>query len=213
VNTVALPEGAGRGAEETLTTMSDIHYPFYLIVDEPGTAGAGGPRRLGVPGGVSYLQAGASGPPRLLAKAPAKGEPACALEAVGGARPQLLLLSPGDARVRVNGQPAPPVALLGVKDQVQLGGGPLLHVTAYHAARVGPTPADQVGRECPVCRAPLAATTVYVCPGCGTALHCEVEDKGPDRLECARLTSECPTCRAPVVLEAGWAYLPELADG
>jgi hypothetical protein len=192
--------------------MPETQYPFYLIVD---AAGPGGPERVGVPPGVSYLQAGEAGPPRLLPRAPARGGPACAVEAVAGRQPQLLLLllSPAGARVRVNGQPAPRAALLGIKDQVQLGGGPLLHVTAYHAARVGPTPDDRLGQECPVCRAALAATTVYVCPGCRTALHCEGEDKGPDRLECARLTSECPTCRAPVVMQEGWAYLPELADG
>jgi hypothetical protein len=190
--------------------MPDSQYPFYLIVGELGGAD---PQRLGVPGGVSYMQAGAAGPPRLLAQAPAQGEPAFAVEAVGGRQPQLLLLSPAGARVRINGQPAPRVALLSIKDQVQLDGGPVLHVTAYHAARVGPTPDDQLGQECPVCRAPLAATTVYVCPGCRTALHCEGEDKGPERLECARLTSECPTCRAPVVMQEGWAYLPEYADG
>jgi hypothetical protein len=189
--------------------MSEKPCPFHLIA---GGAGADGPERLGVPPGVSYLQAGGAGRVRLLAKAPAKGEPACAVEPVGGRTPQLLLLSPPGARVRVNGQPAPRVALLNVKDQVQLGGGPTLHVTAYHAARVGPTPEGALGQECPVCRVPLAATTVYVCPGCGAALHCEGEEKGPDRLECARLSSECPACRAPVVMREGWAYLPELAD-
>jgi hypothetical protein len=189
--------------------MPDLECPFHLIVDGPGPDGA---RRLGVPAGVSYLQAGGAGAPRLLARAPARGEAACALEPVGGREPRLLLLSPPGARVRVNGQAAPRVALLAVKDQVQVGGGPLLHVTAYRAARVRPTPPDRLGKECPVCRAPLAVTTVYVCPGCGTAMHCEGEEEGPDRLECARLSSECPTCRAPVVLRAGWAYLPELAD-
>ncbi len=189
--------------------MSDKLYPLHLIADGPGPGEA---ERLGVPHGVSYLQVGPAAWVRLLAKAPAKGEPACAVEPVGGREPLLLLLSAAGARVRVNGQPAPPVALLGVKDQVQVGGGPLLHVTAYHAARVGPAPEGLLGRECPVCRVPLAATTVYVCPGCGAALHCEGEEKGPDRLECARLSSECPACRAPVVMQEGWAYLPELAD-
>ena len=193
--------------------MSDMGHPFFLIVDDLGDAGPEGPQRVGVPPGVSYLYANAAGRPRLLAEAPAKGEPACAVEAVTGRQPQLLLLSPPGARVRVNGQPAPRVALLSIKEQVQLGSGPALHVTAYHAARVRPTPDDRLGQECPVCRAPLAATTVYVCPDCRTALHCEAEDKGPDRLECARLTSECPTCLAPVVMQEGWAYLPELADG
>ncbi len=189
--------------------MAENSCPFHLIVEG---GGPGGPERLGVPPGVSYLQAGAAGRVRLLPRPPAKGEPACAVEPVGGRTPQLLLLSPAGARVRVNGQPAPRVALLGVKDQVQIGGGPALHVTAYHAARVGPTPEGLLGKECPVCRVPLAGTTVYVCPGCGAALHCEGEEKGPDRLECARLSSECPACRAPVVMQEGWAYLPESAD-
>src|SRR5215469_17030556 len=149
--------------------MSEKHLPFHLIAE--------GAERLGVPPGVSYLQADAAGGVRLLGKAPGKGAPACAVEPVGGRTPQLLLLNPAGARVRVNGQPAPPVALLNVRDQVQLGSAPALHVTTYHAARVGPTPEGLLGKECPVCRAPLAATTVYVCPGCGAALHCEGEEK------------------------------------
>jgi hypothetical protein len=190
-----------------------MEYPFYLIVDDLGAESVDGPERIGVPPGVSYLQAARAGSPRLLHAAPLTGEPACVVEPVGGRQQQLLLLGPPGACVRVNGQPAPRVALLGIKDQVQVGSGPVLHVTAYHAARVGPTPEDRLGQECPVCRVPLGATTVYVCPACRTALHCEGEEKGADRLECARLTSECPTCRAPVVMQEGWAYLPELADG
>jgi hypothetical protein len=138
---------------------------------------------------------------------------AAVLEAVTvGRQPFLLMLSAGLQRPRVNGQRAPCVSLLSVRDQVQLPDGRLFHVTRYTQPAIGRPGSDHLGKECPVCRTRFGTeTTVYLCPACGTAAHCEGEEKPADqRLECIRLSSECPTCGAPVVMTQGYTYLPEL---
>jgi hypothetical protein len=137
---------------------------------------------------------------------------AAVFEAVAvGHQPYLLMLSPGGQRLRVNGQRAPRVALLSVRDQVQLPDGGVLHVTRYTQPAIGRPGAEHVGKECPVCRDRFAPETiVYVCPSCGSAAHCEGDEKpAEERLECIRLSSECPTCGAPVVMTQGYTYLPE----
>jgi hypothetical protein len=158
--------------------------------------------KLEVPAvGTARLELGAGADEELL------------LEGVAvGRQPYLLLLSPGQRRPRVNGQWAPRVALLNVRDQVQLPDGTVWHVTLYTGSALGRPEAEHVGKECPVCRLRLTPeTTVYVCPSCATATHCEGEDRPADeRLECIRLSSECPSCGGPVVLGQGYTYLPEL---
>jgi hypothetical protein len=192
--------------------MSSPVQQFQLIVDrlQPPPS-AKRPEPIEVPPGVWHLGADADGRPCLLAGTPADPDAAPVLEAVGAGRSQrLMLLNPAGPRPRVNGQPPPRVALLNVKDQLQLGDW-VLHVTMVNRPQVGTPPAEVIGKECPVCRFPIAAdTTVYVCHGCGTPLHCEGEEKGADRLECVHLGSECPVCNAPIVMKAGYVYLPEL---
>jgi hypothetical protein len=166
---------------------------------------------LSVPAGVSYLTVVPGEPPRLEDHPPADGG-AFALEAVGSrGQDHLLLVSPVDHPGRCNGQPLPRLALLTVKDQLQLGDH-LLHITLFHRPRLGPPPADFVGRECPVCRLPITPETrIFICPHCETPLHCEGEDRPKDeRLECVYLGSECPMCHRAIVLQEGYAYLPEV---
>jgi hypothetical protein len=182
---------------------------FHLIPDAlAGTGEAPRPEPIRVPAGVSYL-AVTEGRPQVSDR---PGAAAVALEAVSAfGQDRLLAVAPARGQARCNGQPLPRVALLGVRDQLRFG-DTLLHVTLFHRPHVGPPPADTLGRECPLCRVALVGgTTVYVCSHCGTALHCEGEERLADeRLECARLASACPACDRPVVLSAGYAYYPEV---
>src|SRR5262249_37966143 len=128
-----------------------------------------------------------------------------------GHQPYLLLATPGVGQARVNGEPAPVVTLLSVKDQVQVTPDTVLHVTQYTRPPIGPPTEGLLRQACPVCRRSVQGdTTVYVCPGCGKPTHCEGEDKPADvRLECIRLGTECPTCSAAVVYTQGYTYIPE----
>jgi hypothetical protein len=202
--------------------MTEPAKEFRLLIDPLGLAGepAARPEKrpaaadlaaLYVPAGVSYLTVAPGGAPQLARQPPTGGD-AFALEPVSShGQDHLLIVSPAHEPARCNGQSLPRLALLAVKDQLQLGDH-LLHVTLFHRPRLGPPPADFLGRECPVCRlAVVAETRIFICPHCDTPLHCEGEDKPKDqRLECVYLGSECPTCRRPVVLQEGYAYLPEV---
>jgi hypothetical protein len=179
---------------------------FHLITDSLALdAPSAPPTTLALPAGVGYLHFEGE-QPVVTEEAPA--EPAVVLEPVrAGSLPRLLLVVPEGRRVRVNGQPVPRVALLGVRDQLQIDAGPILHVTLHHRPQVGPPTGDRLGQECPVCRGPLTAeTTAYVCPSCGIGLHAE----GEDGLDCVNVGSECPACGAAVTMTAGYAYFPEL---
>lgn len=186
--------------------MAHFGSQFHLITDSLALdAPSAPPTTLPLPAGVCYLRLDGE---RLVVTEEAPTEPTVVLEPVRvGTQSRLLLVVPAGRRVRVNGQPVPCVALLGVRDQLQIDAGPILHVTLHHRPQVGPPTADRLGQECPVCRGPLTAeTTVYVCSACGIALHAE----GEDGLDCVNIGSECPACGAAVTMTAGYAYIPEL---
>jgi hypothetical protein len=151
--------------------------------------------------------------PRIASKRPSKGMPHLMVEPVRrGLQQQLVVVNPSGAKVRVNGMPAPRVAILGEKDQLQVGPACVLHVTIYNDVTVKPASEAAAGEPCPICRVPIdAGTTVYTCPGCGAYLHCEGEEKPEgERLECARTSTQCPTCELPIVWHQGFSYRPEL---
>jgi hypothetical protein len=185
--------------------------PLPLNGEAPVRPAGGDLPILSVAPGVSYLTVVPGELPRLE-HAPTSRGMAFALEAVGSrGQDQLLLISPAGHAGRCNGQPLPRLALLAVKDQLQLGDH-LLHVTLFHRPRLGPSPTDFVGRECPVCRLAITPETrIFICPHCETPLHCEGEDRPKDeRLECVYLGSECPMCHRALVLQEGYAYFPEV---
>lgn len=124
--------------------------------------------------------------------------------------PQLFVLVPSHADARINGQPAPRLALLKEKDVFTCGRHVILHVTLYHHASLGSPRPELIGKECPVCRVPFTAeTTVFAC-SCGAALHHEASD--PQGLKCATMRGDCPSCGRPIVLEAGYTWQPRLDD-
>jgi hypothetical protein len=125
-------------------------------------------------------------------------------------RPQLFMHVPASAHARINGQPAPRLALLNEKDTLTCGDRIILHVTVYNHSALGKPQPILIGKECPVCRVPFTTeTTVFTCT-CGTALHQET-DKA-EGLQCASMRSDCPSCNRPIVLAPGYTYLPNLDD-
>ncbi|MBM4041911.1 MAG: hypothetical protein FJ290_25725 [Planctomycetes bacterium] len=189
---------------------------FYLLLDPLcPPAGDGATRRvpmdaLEVPEGVSFLTLDTGGRPTLDEDAPGKG--AFAIEPVmDGAAPRLLLVGPGAV---VNGQPAPRLALLDVRDQVALDACPyLLHVTRLHPPSVGPVPPALVGRKCPICRAPFqAGDSVYTCWACGTSVHHSSpasEGGAEEGGGCFESLKACPACGHELIVDEGFTYVPE----
>jgi len=163
------------------------------------------------PSRVSYLTTASGEPPRLSPTPPESAAEAIALEPVHHHGRSWLLMRSRGRDVRVNGLPAPRIAALRVGDQVQAGGEYALHVSVYTRPYVGPRLDEHADKTCAYCRTEFEpGSTVYVCPHCRTALHCQGDEKPEgDRLTCARLVSECPKCHMPVVMKEEYAYVPE----
>jgi hypothetical protein len=128
-----------------------------------------------------------------------------------GGAPRLLLVSAPGSGLRVNGLPAPPVALLKERDEIDFAEAPYrAHVTAYTGTCVGTPSEEDVGATCPICTKRIRADRkTYRCAVCGLVLHCEDDTPDdPDALPCAPLCDECPRCRTPVRTEAGYTYIP-----
>jgi len=141
----------------------------------------------------------------------------CCLEPVYHTeQPLLVFLCPRSDRQqpshpRLNGQPAPTVAVLGIGDQLQVGSH-VLHVTIYNQPVIGAATDEQVGRDCAYCRLPIAAgATIYHCP-CGAILHSEAEatDSADEPLRCLQNVTLCPACQESIRLEKGYLYEPAL---
>jgi hypothetical protein len=126
-----------------------------------------------------------------------------------GRRAALLMLSPPGVEARVNDRPSPRLAVLGVGDQLQIG-ETVLHLTRYREFAVGPPTPELLGRRCGVCRVPFDESTQVYVHECGAPMHLEPESKpANERLECA-LLGNCPNCEEPIIMQSGYAYLPEL---
>jgi hypothetical protein len=108
---------------------------------------------------------------------------------------------PGSAP-RVNGEAAPSLVVLAPGDFFQTAPGFGFTVALFCHPQVGAPPAGVVGRPCPFCRVPFAATaTTFTC-GCGAVLHCEVDAQ--HGLQCAQMSQACPVCKRPIALEEGY---------
>ena len=124
-----------------------------------------------------------------------------------GSTPRLAL-APLASHIRINGHPAPPIAVLRSGDEIDIGDDWRLHLTLYRSQPVVLTGPDLIGRECPVCLSRLEANQpTFVC-GCGTAMHI-VEHNRVGELDCANAAGECPNCRHKIDLRAGYESLPE----
>ena len=202
--------------------VADASQQFRFVVDRihagtlaaperrAGRAAAGTPEVLDVQWGApSGLVVGEDGVPRLVPAADAPDDAVLIEPVLAGPQPELLMVSRGGPRLRVNGQPAPLVALLAERDQLQLSEDLILHVATYHEPRIGRPSPDQVSRVCPLCRVVIAPTTiVYTCWACGLPMH--LEGDGLDKLDCARAVKTCANCRtARIILEPQYASFPE----
>jgi hypothetical protein len=167
---------------------------------------------LVVPAEPAWLVAQPGESPRLARRKPAGSAPCVRLEAVTLRRQlRLLLMCPGEQRVRVNGVIAPPLVALKENDCVRLDADVALHVALFNRPCIGPVNAKLVGKECPVCRVPFAVNVRCCSCACGAAMHCE-EDAVTDGLQCAQLRSSsgCIVCQRPVILQPGYNCLPEV---
>ena len=173
------------------------------------------PSSVEIPPGPSVLAVCARDGPRLLpVEHRDPGHVSYVVEPlVGKRRPQLALFArEGAEPVRVNGLPAPSVALLEPGDQVQLGRDVVLHVSLFRRPFVGVAGAKHQDKTCPVCRARVAAEDViYVCANCETVMHLESKPPdGQDPLECALISASCPFCGWDVVMTEGFTHRLEL---
>lgn len=218
--------------------MSSSAARFHLVLDalvEPGgpratAAGAPAPDTLEVPEGVSFLVPGSGERPVLGAGPAPRG--AFAIEPVwDAAHPRLLLVGPPGSTAVVNGQPAPRVVLLDLRDQVAFARSPyVFHVTRYHPPCVGPAPEALAGRKCPICLERFTAgEPVYVCWNCRAAVHFAEPDPAAElhpapgrqtprehlppasreELDCIQRCVTCPSCDLEIALSEGFSYLPE----
>lgn len=167
-----------------------------------GTLTTNGLTRIEVPAGPSYLVLGGEKP--YLVTVPPTRLPADSIYLVEplsrGPDTALLLLAPAAQPVRVNGEHIARVACLKDADVVELGPcGWVCQATLSVRVTIGRPPDAYLGRECPICRTPFVeSTSVWLCPGCGTALHAEPPD-APGAKRCIDPCSECPSCGAPIV--------------
>lgn len=159
-----------------------------------------------------YLVAEAGGPPRMTSDRPPRGSRFVALEPLRqqDGRSRLIMRQDG-AQARINGLPAPCIAVLRRGDQLQIDDEHLLHVALYVRPYFGEPTAEHVGQKCPFCKSAIqAGQRIYLCPHCGTAMHCQEDEVAErDRLRCAMLATECRHCAAAVVMKEGFSDVPE----
>ena len=170
------------------------------------------PDALEIPRGLSYLGLTGKGRVVIRARSPKRTKLMAELEVIKVRGQEFLLMaSRPESRARVNGHAVPRLAAPRLRDQLQFGTGPVMHLTVYNRPVLAPPAPEFIGKECHVCRVPFTeGTKVFTCSFCRTPLHCEGEEKDRDeRLECARLRSECPFCHEPLRRTEGYLYVPE----
>ncbi len=129
-------------------------------------------------------------------------------------RRYLLMLQGGDApeqsSVRHNGQPAWPVTLLRVKDEVRTAAGSFF-VSSQRSQSVFSPEQRHLGVQCPLCTLRVEKDTLLFACGCGALLHCE-DERWPEaeRLECAKLAPACPNCQQAIDFQIGIEWEPAL---
>jgi hypothetical protein len=127
------------------------------------------------------------------------------LEPVLDQRKQLRLLAlfPAKSAPVINGEPGLHFALLTPGDVFRWAEGAPYRLVLFNKPSIGAPPEAALGKPCPVCRVPFAASTTTVACQCGAVIHCEPD--GPDALQCAQMSGTCPVCRRRLVLTQGYA--------
>ncbi len=172
----------------------------FRLIELPDAGGdtLARPRQaLEIPPGAWALDPGhGDAPPRL---AEHTGTSTLAVEALRHERERRLLIAAARGEtLRINGERSAGVGCLRDRDVVQLPGGRHFRVALALRSVVGPAPPEYSTRACPVCRQPIAGSTVWICPTCDAACHCE--PAGGAGSGCV-LGHECPSCRGPLVFD------------
>jgi hypothetical protein len=195
---------------ENLGRRSTTHDPDARHQSSPGFS-----EYLEIPNRIGYLTAGKNDPPRFVNRNRVNSDNVYLVQPLWeNSQPTLLLLSPGRKPPLINGLPAPPVALLHMKDEILFckSCSYAAHVTLFIRPRIGPPFEINVGKKCPVCKTGIRPDSItYTCHFCGQILHCEgTAHPNKDHLNCATICRNCPICLTPIQQTHGYAYLPEL---
>jgi hypothetical protein len=166
-------------------------------------------RELVVPATPSWLApARRSGaPPRIVRRTQRASKSAIALEELDvGGRPALLAAFPRGTRARLNGAPAPRLALLRAGDALLLPGGAQLRLALWCTPVRGPAAPEQIGVPCAICRVAFTSeATVLACAACGALVHDENAGiAGGEPLTCASYAGACPGCTRRLQTQEGY---------
>ncbi len=169
---------------------------------------------LRVPEGLSYLVTGvAAGGPRLVpdsaATSAAEGTCGVILEPIARQRELCLLMvvSPAQQPVLINGVTAGRVATLREGDVVQLDDGRhTFHVALHLHSVIGRAPKERADELCLTCHRTLDHDIVLICSVCGQAQHCDTSGDANAR-NCI-LSTTCPSCKTTIHTD-GYTALPE----
>ena len=160
---------------------------------------------LRVPEGLSYLVIGpAAGGPRIVPEsAAASADPSCPdgtcsviLEPIArqGELVLLMVLSPAQPPVVINGVTAGRVATLRQGDVIQLDDGRhAFHVALHLHSVIGRAPKDRADDLCLTCHRTLDRDIVLICSVCGHAQHCDTS--GDEKARNCILSDTCPSCK------------------
>lgn len=141
-----------------------------------------------------------------LGQAPNRREAVAALRFVERRLSADLAMVPLRDGVRVNGLPAPPLAILTTQDSVLLAPGCLSFVTERFRPYVGPPLGELLKKKCPICRMLPEPTSRVVTCRCGVPYTYETEESHPElpaseRLNCFEKARVCICCGRTLSLE------------
>jgi hypothetical protein len=152
--------------------------------------------------GPTWARVDAPDAPAPLATIPARQPGALGLEIVRRQFSAYLALRSLRDDLLVNGLPALRFSVLSSQDSLVLTGpGLTFYVTERFFPRVGPPPAEAIGRErCAHCRTVFAADDRIVSCYCGALYHWHTKETHPDqadgdRLECLQQRKLCACCQ------------------
>ncbi len=168
--------------------------------------------------GIAFLTFDPGQGPRLSAGPPEVAADAVAIESVMLERMAFLAVRRSSRAVRINGAPAPRMAVLRPGDEMQAEDW-VFTLSLFARGYLGPPLREHDPLTCPRCRTPIAPSRtvpdgpehpiglVYICPFCGAVHHCHGEEvPAESRLECAQMSGECARCFMPVVLDPEGEY-------
>ena len=198
---------------------------FHLFIEEvlalssgtsfAGCAGTPPTEPLIIPRGVSRLVWAQNGPAQLRMANAQEDKTAPLLECLEHrprpSLPRLLLVSPPQSGARVNGLPAPPLAILAEGDRFSFDDSCHFRLAIFHRPRLGPVPDELAGVPCPICTIPLQKGDRSLVCFCGAPMHLAEDEEREGALACAKMAAECPRCGQPTQTVPGYTELSRQA--